>query len=102
VLPDFSGCRIHHDQLVRQAGGHDQFAVGTQRQNQWSHAGKSDESADGRDPLIDRCLQAAGAAANNFSRRIEIVQSSGRSCHRQGTGSQQAGDGRSQFHFRLK
>ena len=67
-----------------------------------TQAGKFDQGAGGRDQLIDRGFKAAGVAANNFSRRIEIFQRSGRPRRRQGEGRQQTMDGNFQFHSRLK
>ena len=87
---------------MRQAGGHEQFAVGTQRQRQWSQAGKFDAGAGGRDQLIDGGFESVGAVANNFSRCVEILQQSGRLRRRQGEGGQQAMDANFQFHSRLK
>jgi hypothetical protein len=102
VLQDFPGCRINYNHFVCQSGGHKQLAVGTQRQRQRPQAGKFDQHSGGCDELVDRRLETAGVAANNFSRCVEILQRSGRLRCRQCEGGQQAMDGNFQFHSRLK
>ena len=62
------------DQFVRQAGGHEQFAVGTQRQRVRPHAGKFDQNSGGRDELIDRRFEAVGVATDGFGRGVEIFR----------------------------
>jgi hypothetical protein len=58
---------------MRQPGGHEQFAVGTQRQRVWPDARQFDLNASGRDELIDRRDKTVRAAANNFGRGVKII-----------------------------
>ena len=64
VLEDFPAGRIENDEFMRQAGGDEQPAVGTQRQRIRPDAGQPDLRAGGRDELVDRCDERVAVASD--------------------------------------